>query len=172
MSGDFYTGIGSRETPLDMSLYIGKVVRYLNKNGLILRSGGADGADKFFEQHLDKIKNNNGKEIYLPWKNFNGNKSNLYNLTDDGYQLAEKYHPRFNYLSDSVKKLMVRNCYQVLGYDLNTPSKMIICWTKDGKDVGGTSQAIRIGRDYNIPIINLFFLEEAFEEIKKIINKI
>lgn len=166
----FYSGIGSREIPNDMGNYIGKVVRFLNKNGYILRSGGANGTDKFFEQYLDKIENNCGKEIYLPWKNFNGNKSNLFNLTEEGYEFAKKYHPNFDKLNEPSKKLMVRNCYQVMGYDLKTPSEFIVCWTKDGKDIGGTSQAIRIARDYDIPVINLFYLEESFNEIKKIVR--
>jgi hypothetical protein len=166
----YYSGIGSRETPDEMSLYIGKVVRYMNKKGYILRSGGASGADSFFETHLNRITNNCGKEIFLPWRDFNSNSSLLYKLTDEGFKLAEKYHPRFNGLSDGAKKLMVRNCYQVLGYDLKTPSSIVICWTKNGEDKGGTSQAIRIARDYNIPVVNLFDVEEAFEKIKDIIK--
>ena len=60
---------------------------------------------------------------------------------------------------------MGRNGYQVLGYDLKTPSKFLICWTKDGKETGGTAQAMRIAKDYKIPVYNLFF-----EECRNLMN--
>ena len=43
--------------------------------GFVLRSGGADGADTFFEIGCDM--SNGLKEIYLPWNNFNNNLSQL-----------------------------------------------------------------------------------------------
>jgi len=44
--------------------------------------------------------------------------------------------------SDYAKKLHGRNVKQVLGDDLKTPSDFLLCWTKEGKDVGGTRTAI------------------------------
>lgn len=49
----------------------------------------------------------------------------------------------------------MRNVCQILGADLHTPVQMVICWTKGGKLVGGTAQALRIARANNIPIFNL-----------------
>ena len=128
------------------------------KRGYILRSGGADGSDNAFEIGCDRA--NGKKEIYLPWKNFNGNKSNL--IFDDDIEainIAKKYHPAYNGLSQGAKRLIARNGYQVLGKDLKTPSKYIICYT-DG--TGGTSQALRIAEDIqiNIPIFNLYHYKE------------
>ena len=124
------------------------------KRGYILRSGGADGSDTAFEIGCDRV--NGKKEIYLPWKNFNCNKSNL--IFDDDIEainIAKKYHPAYNGLSQGAKRLIARDSYQVLGKDLKTPSKYIICYT-DG--TGGTSQALRIAEDIqiNIPIFNLY----------------
>ena len=124
------------------------------KQGYILRSGGADGSDNAFEIGCDRA--NGKKEIYLPWKNFNSNKSNL--IFDDDIEainIAKKYHPAYNGLSQGAKRLIARDSYQVLGKDLKTPSKYIICYT-DG--TGGTSQALRIAEDIqiNIPIFNLY----------------
>ena len=128
------------------------------KRGYILRSGGADGSDTAFEIGCDRV--NGKKEIYLPWKNFNGNKSNL--IFDDDIEainIAKKYHPAYNGLSQGAKRLISRDSYQVLGKDLKTPSKYIICYT-DG--TGGTSQALRIAEDIqiNIPIFNLYHYKE------------
>lgn len=50
---------------------------------------------------------------------------------------------------------MARNAMQIAGRDCKTPADVVICWTKDGKEVGGTSQAIRIARAKNIPVLNL-----------------
>lgn len=145
----FYAGIGSRETPATLKPTIERIVKRLNELGYTLRSGGADGADKFFEEHATR------KEIFLPWKNFNENKSNLYEQTAQAYEIAKKYHPAFDKLSYGAKKLMARNCYQVLGKSLKQPVELIICWTKDGKASGGTGQAIRIAEDSKIPVYNL-----------------
>ena len=154
----YYTGIGSRNIPNTYFNLIVVIAEYMAKQGYILRSGGADGSDNAFEIGCDRA--NGKKEIYLPWKNFNGNKSNL--IFDDDIEainIAKKYHPAYNGLSQGAKRLIARNGYQVLGKDLKTPSKYIICYT-DG--TGGTSQALRIAEDIqiNIPIFNLYHYKE------------
>ena len=159
----YYAGIGSRETPRNLIPTIDKIVELLNDKGYTLRSGAADGADKFFEEKTIK------KEIFLPWKGYNNHTSLLYNDTPDGWKLAEKYHPNWNALSDGAKKMMVRNGYQVLGFDLNTPVEFIVCWTRDGKASGGTGQALRIAKDKGITIFNLYN-ENAYRELYKHLN--
>ncbi len=159
----YYAGIGSRETPLALRSLIDKIVEYLNTKDYILRSGGADGADLMFENKTIK------KEIFLPWKGYNNSTSLLYLDTKEGWELAEKYHPAWDKLSDGAKKMMVRNGYQVLGFDLNTPVDFVICWTKNGKMMGGTSQALRIAKAYNIPIFNLYH-EDAYKQLVNFIN--
>lgn len=44
----------------------------------------------------------------------------------------------------------------MLGADLHSPSKFIVCWTRDGGATGGTGQALRIADHYEIPVFNLF----------------
>jgi len=51
---------------------------------------------------------------------------------------------------------MARNFRQVIGRDNESNSEFVICWTKEGKPVGGTGQALRIASDHNIPIYNMF----------------
>ena len=63
----YYAGIGSRDTPrwvLDCM----KKLAYCLSDDFILRSGGADGADSYFEIGCDK--GNGEKEIFLPWRGF------------------------------------------------------------------------------------------------------
>lgn len=145
-----YTGIGSRKTPsniLNIMIKLGRLFAFKN---FTLRSGGANGADLAFERGCDIC--NGKKEIYLPWKNFNNNDSILFNITEEAIELARNYHPHWNKLSNGVKKLHARNCYQVLGMNLDNPTDFIVCWTEKS---GGTQQALRIAKDYKIPIFNL-----------------
>lgn len=159
-----YTGIGSRETPKHILEVISKISSYLSKDGFVLRSGGAVGADLAFEKGCCS----GNKEIYLHWRGFNGNASPLFILSEEAYSIAKQYHPRWDSLSDAVKKYHCRNVYQVLGYDLETPTIFIICWTKDGKFTGGTGQALRIANDKNILIYNLHNKDHLDFWIKKI----
>jgi hypothetical protein len=150
-----YTGIGSRETPQHILTIMTALTTALAKCNYILRSGGADGADSAFEQGATS------KQIYLPWNGFNGKQVDgvsylLMSETEESRSFVYDYHPRGLYLKAGAFKLMHRNTYQVLGADLNTPSDVLFCYTSDGLASGGTGQAMRIARDYNIPIINLY----------------
>jgi len=151
----FYAGIGSRETTLKFDPIIKDIVLKLNDLNYTLRSGGAIGADSMFGKYAIN------PEIYLPWDNYNNNDSQLHNelsntVIEESYKIAQNFHPNWNVLTDGGKKLMARNTFQILGKDLNTLSEFVICWTKDGKMKGGTSQALRIAKHYDIPIFNLF----------------
>ena len=152
-----YAGIGSRRTPLELKPLIQQISSFLEKEGYILRSGGADHADSFFEE---QIKN---KEIFLPCKGFNNNPSMLYDISKNAYDLAKQFHPHWNKLNSFAKKLIARNGYQVMGYNLKTPVHFIVCWTENGEIKGGTGQALRIAEHYNIPVCNLFFVK-SFEK--------
>jgi hypothetical protein len=153
MQNIFYTGIGSRETPEDIcKMFIG-YGRFLARKGYILRSGGADGADKAFEIGCDEV--NGPKEIFLPWKGFNGNSSDLFQIPQECFEIARDIHPNFDNLSQGAKKLHARNVLQVLGKDLKTPSKFIVCYTKNQELKGGTRTALILAQRYNIPMLNL-----------------
>jgi len=145
----YYAGIGSRSTPKEILDMMTKIAEGLSRN-YILRSGGADGADSAFEKGAgDK------KISYIPWPGFNGSKAEYIAVTSAAMRMAGEFHPGWMYLSYPVKKLHARNCYQVLGEDLNTPAHFVVCWTPGGEEVGGTAQAIRIAKANGIKIFNL-----------------
>jgi len=155
----YYTGVGSRKAPpvaIDRMVAIGAAMAAL---GWVLRSGGADGSDTAFE--VGCKANNGDREIYLPWKGFNGHDSTLFFLLfpkvlqDKALELAASVHPAWGAVKSWAKLLHARNVFQVLGQDLNTPSERVICWTPGGKCVGGTATAIRLAEMHNIPVINL-----------------
>ncbi len=156
---DYYTGIGSRKTPLHIQDIMTRLADVL-KGSFILRSGGADGADTAFEKNLEPIE----KDIFLPWKGFNDNRSILVKQDTKAETIAEQLHPGWAWLSPGAKKLMARNVHQVLGMHLDRPSAFIICWTRNGaetfeeannKTTGGTGLAIKVASQYKIPIYNL-----------------
>lgn len=165
---NYYAGIGSRKTPKEVLDFFKKVAFFLAKRNFVLRSGGATGADIAFEIGCNKA--NGTKEIYLPWSGFEGSKSNLVVNNQQAFEIAKQFHPYWNNLKDGDKKLQARNSHQVLGEDLDTLSKFIICWTKNGKGQGGTGQAIRIAKHYNIPIFDVGAhkdINEVKSELKK-----
>jgi predicted Rossmann-fold nucleotide-binding protein len=156
----YYAGIGARKTNSKYLSYITSLGKYFAQKGYVLRSGGANGADSAFEEGCDLV--NGQKEIYLPWCDFNNNKSSLYDLPNfqEAFKIAESFHPAWYSQSQAVKKLHTRNSYQVLGSDLQTPSLFVVCYT-DG--TGGTMQALRIAKSYNIPVFNLKLEKNLFQ---------
>ena len=153
-----YSGIGSRQTPPRILDLMTKIASFMEKQGYILQSGGAPGADNAFESG---VANPEMKMIYLPWLKFNGNTSPLYKVSKAAITLASYFHPSWYKLTEAAKLLMARNGYQVLGKDLNTPVEMIICYTPHGKIEGGTGQAMRIAKHFNIPIFNLYYKKDT-----------
>lgn len=149
----FYTGIGSRETPQKMLDFMIETAILLDWDGYTLRSGGAEGADSAFAQGATE-SGHYPPEIYLPWKGFNGNTSPLL-PSPEAFELAAKYHPAWNRCRRGARALHARNCHQVLGKDLKTPSEFVVCWTPDGSGSGGTGQAIRIAKAHKIPVYDL-----------------
>ena len=167
-----YAGVGTRELPESLISIINDIAVRLLKEGYILRSGGAGGSDKAFQNGVEEYCNVNNlqyskyQEIYLPWNGFNGlrkdiNKGYVLEQNPDALSYTMKYHPAANSLSSAAKTLMNRNAHQVMGKNLNDPVKFVVAITNDGSlgattyKTGGTGQTLRIAKDLNIPIINL-----------------
>lgn len=168
----YYTGIGSRETPPGICAEMLSTAIWLANKDFVLRSGHAPGADMAFEKGAEFGK----KEIYIPWQKFNGAGMDMLHshyivpdFNDDWIkESVDNFHPNPKALTQGAWRMMARNACQVLGLHGVTPSQFIICWTPEAKDVGGTSQAIRIGRHHKIPIINM--AREEFNTSKKVIE--
>lgn len=134
----YYAGIGSRETPANILKIMETIAVYLNNQNYILRSGGAIGADKAFESQTTN------KEIFRP------NDS-----TKESIALAMSLHPNPHACKEYVQKLHGRNAQILLGRDLNKYVDFVICYTYEGKLLGGTAMGIRIANLYDIPVYNL-----------------
>ena len=158
-----YTGIGSRETPPDIIALMERIAARQASKSATLRSGGAPGADQAFERGAKEA--GGALEIYLPWKGFEGNNSPFWEATEAAHEMAARFHPHWANMKQSVRRLHARNCHQVMGLDLATPTSYVICYTRDGADgvkipvqqgvTGGTGQAIRIAAHFGITVWNL-----------------
>jgi hypothetical protein len=145
----YYAGIGSRQTPQALLPALTDLARDLAGRGYVLRSGAADGADAAFEAGAG-----DAKEVWLPWKGFNGHTSPLL-PSPEAFDLAARFHPEWPRCGRGARALHARNGHQILGADLDTPVDFVVCWTLDGGWVGGTAQALRMADAHGIPVYNL-----------------
>jgi len=144
---NYYTGVGSRNTPKDILLLMESIANKMYKRGFCLRTGDAVGADKAFVRGSQGLR-----RIYTSK-----------DATIRSMELAEKFHPAWNRMTVFAKKLHGRNSFQVLGDQLDEPSSILICWTPDGCvshryrsiKTGGTGTAISIADQFDIRICNL-----------------
>ena len=160
-----YTGIGSRDTPDDICEDMTRIAIFLYEYGYRLRSGGARGADQAFE-----AGSKDDREIYLPWDGFEDKR-----VDNESYFLGKKagrdlIKSRIEYwdsLSQGTRKLYGRNAHQVLGIDLETPTRFVVCWTPMGKKKGGTAIAINLADDHGIEVINLALMPFPYHRFEE-----
>ena len=156
---EYYTGIGSRQTPEIWRDVFANIGTFLYQEyGLILRSGGADGADTYFE------KAKGPKHIYLPSYYFNSrtadNQTYFYpteSIKQRNEPIIRQCCPHWdNIKRPNVRNLLLRNMCQILGHtpDKLEYSKFVLCWTPNGEFAGGTRYAIACAELYNIPVFN------------------
>ena len=168
-----YTGVGSRDTNPEMLDIIQNVASVLGKQGWVLRSGGADGADSAFEAGCDSVQGS--KKIYIPWDGFNGRHQDGQSVLtlDQGdragaMNLVKEVHPAYDMLSRGALALHARNTYQVLGLYLDTPSHFLLCYApvdKYGVPKGGTRTTLMLAQMFNVPSFNLY-IDEHLNRVK------
>lgn len=173
-----YAGIGSRDTPLAVQARMTIIAHRLAQEGLTLRSGAADGADAAFERGAVQVSSI-PPEIFLPWRGFNKHPSKRWEpeRPEKAIEIAQRFHPGWPSLTSSVRRLMARNCRQVLGPSLDAPSRFVVCYTSDGcetgdtrtRRTGGTGMAIAVASHYAIPVVNLFY-PDAERRLTKIVR--
>lgn len=169
----YYAGIGSRETPNSIMVLMADIAQTLAGLGYTLRSGGAGGADTAFEEGCDRV--NGPKLIYIPWNGFSGRRKHDRGIVTgtslEAEQLAARFHPNWNACSPGAKALHARNGFQMLGVNLNEPSKFVVCWTPGAGGSGGTGQAIRIAKHFGIPVFDLAD-RDNFDRLARFVNNV
>lgn len=169
----YYAGIGARETPENIQEILSQIAENLANQGYVLRSGGAPGSDSAFERGCDKASGQ--KEIFLPWKGFEGRTSSLYlpwNIPQNLVDIASKIYPAWDLVSQGVQKMHARNVQQILGElpGVSEPSSFVICWTgRPRSSIGGTVFGITLAEQRGIPVFNLYE-EGALQRFRKFLN--
>lgn len=164
----YYTGIGSRAAPDRILILMEEFAGAAARQNIVLRSGAAPGADMAFERGCDR--NAGPKQIFIPWNGFQGKQegNDVYLPLPESGDLAAKVHPFYRTVKTPTKLLISRNMHQVLGPDLLTPSRLVLCWTPDGctshltyhpTKTGGTGSAIALASYQHIPVFNLYHPE-------------
>lgn len=169
---NYYTGIGSRETPNDILDRMTRLGSWFSELDWVLRSGGAEGADRAFERGVRVGKQ---CDTYIPWKGFAKHSDNPmigseFDTWEEAQELASTIHPAWERCSRGAKALHARNVYQVLGSDLKTPSKFVVYYakeTKTGEVSGGTRTAVMLARQHNIPCVNMLH-DGWFDQLQKV----
>lgn len=144
----FYAGIGSRQTPYCECTKMASIASFLEGRGYILRSGGAEGADKAFESGVFQPSM---KEIFR-----------FSTCTMEAEEEAGKVHPAWHMCNAHVRKLHGRNAQIILGKKLNMPVSFVIAYALD-PNKGGTSLGIRLAKKYGIPVFNMAHREGVAE---------
>lgn len=182
----YFTGIGSRRTPLKYMSILEKASQYIvHTYQCTLRSGHAAGADRACETGAE-----GSAQIYLPWKNYG-----IKPYKDDpGMEVigetiipSKKKHPyitkiaefmcdlvgerSFNDMSSGVQLLMLRNVNQLIGHNENHVepieiSRIVLCFSLE---TGGTGYATALAKYLGVPIINV--LNKNLHEVLTEINE-
>ncbi|MDB4311943.1 hypothetical protein N9937_00795 [bacterium] len=171
----YYTGVGARGTPPEAMKQLQAIGYVLKDLGVILRSGGALGADTAFWEGvvewykgINDVSSKRPEGIYLPWEGFNG--YNTWNqwgcfktveqmgVEQEARNIASVIHPAWYRCREGAQKMHSRNVLQVLGDDLKTPSDLLVCWAEvdhAGIPKGGTATAWNLAVREGIPCFNI-----------------
>lgn len=161
------TLVGSRKAP-DYALDYARIIGIqLAQSGEEMFSGGALGMDDAWEKAYIEAGRSDLMNIILPKHRF-GNK------VDDGYnyleitrydemllgyadELIQEVHEYYHKLDGFSYWAHIRNCFQVLGHDLKTPSTECFLYApvKGSGVTGGTSTAYNLCKKFNIPTYNI-----------------
>lgn len=144
-----YAGIGSRWTPDDALALIRDWSRWFARAGLTLRSDGPFGASGAFERGCDDMRGR--RQIYS-------------HVMPEWIEHASQFHPEWERCRPETRLLYARKSAIILGSNLNDSVKMVVCYTRDGKDTGRTGQALRVARAHNIPVFNLYHGTDELRE--------
>lgn len=147
-----YAGIGSRETPGDICEIMTRFARAAAKDGAVLRTGGALGADSAFMDGCTSTE----MELFLPWQGYNGHRGTL-PASEAAMAMAEEVcgPVHWSRCSQGARKMHARNMQIILGKDLDDPVAFVLCWTAYGRKLGGTATGIRCAEYHGIEVFNL-----------------
>jgi len=175
-----YAGIGARATPEHVLKVMYDTAILLARDGYMCNTGAAPGADQEFAKGA--IAGNGNVSFMLPWNTYEKDWVTMITnmptgrvlihtlsaLNPSAYMSVQQLHPAYEKIKhkQGLIKLHARN------YMIINNARFVICWTPNGKTIGGTGQGIRIAESLNIHIYNLgnpnvlAAFEDKLEKIK------
>lgn len=191
MEMKIYAGIGSRPVdvvPWGLNQHEMALCRmageYLARDGWILRTGGAKGADQAFAEGA--IRGGGQVLLLLPWASYEfewiasmkaqGADIHCYVVQEDdvaAWQSVELYHKNSNGLSSGVRVLMARNWLILMGRQGKSKVDFCAAFPKVNQygNLGGTSFGLTICAKKGILVRNFAHSDVAKEVIKYIQDK-
>lgn len=158
MENCIYAGIGSRKTPCGVLGQMQHIAKELALQGWLLRSGNCLGADQAFQMGANSVSPSL-VHVFIPWLGYESQSIAVGNVVatpcSGAYRIAAKYHPAWQKCSRAAQALHARNVHIVLGENLDSPVRFLVCWTPKGLLSGGTAMGIRIAQAFGIPVVNL-----------------
>ena len=118
----------------------------------MLRTGISPGADEAFFRGARAAAGR--VELYLPWPDFQADVWSgtqrpevrvLRAPSPAGQELAARFHPHWRSLAPRERLLLARDGHEVLGADLASPARFVVCWTAEGS-LDGSSLTSTLAR--------------------------
>ena len=175
-----YSCIGSRVLTAAQIVICSRLGYWIVYHGHQMHSGNAPGADQAFAKGANLI-HPELVHLHLPWYNFERHAIHDENVVHNLDELPErelriytsvaaKFHPRFEFLSQGVKKLMIRNSSILMPPPDCFLVDMCLALPSEKKGGGGTGQGMRIAEHEKVKLIDLRHydrgqLRELCEEI-------
>ena len=172
-TGAAYAGIGARQTPDPLLVQLEELGARLARLGWTLRTGMSPGADQAF--YHGALGAGGDVELYLPCPDFQAqarlaDERGRVRVSERPTRAAVGLSARFYLaapgeawatLDECARALLARDVHQVLGRDLDSPARFVVCWTpagdRDGRHPrsGGTGQALRVAAARSLPVFNI-----------------
>jgi hypothetical protein len=161
-----YAGLGNQDAPEEVLKQIERLAKHLESLGYTVRTSGGQGPEEYFERV-------EAKEVFIPWKNFNGRQSKLSRNANEALDVVKRLSPSFDTLKPAVQAIIAVKAHVILGKDLKSPIKFLVVWSQDGAETakectaktGFVSTAIKLADGLKIPVFNLK-RPDALERIK------
>lgn len=167
MGSNYYTGTGSRETPLGERQLMTEIAMHMAGYGYTLRTGVGSVADKAFE-----LGAGYNKVTYVPFHGPNETNGISCANTISMEKAAEIWKERdrrdllnvdsyavglgaWSTLPPHVRGNLAKCTAMVLGLYTNRPSEALFCWTPRGEMSGSIAHSIATAVINHIPVFNL-----------------
>lgn len=150
MSDLVYAGIGSKSVDSGTFQVFKEMAEEAASAGYILRTGSALGVDTAF---LIGCREMLGHEEVFKRKD----------CTHEALEYAQKLlgEECWEVCDEFTRNVHGRNCMIILGKDLQTPVKFVLCWTPNAELTEGTRTAVLTAQAEKIPVYNFADLEVA-----------